>query len=61
MDLDLNEAQLEFRDEVRAWLRRNVGTEPLAPSSTPEGFAAHRAWERRLYEAGYAAISWPRV
>ncbi len=61
VDLDLNEAQLEFRDEVRAWLRRNVGTEPLAPSSTPEGFAAHRAWERRLYEAGYAAISWPRV
>jgi len=59
VDLDLNPAQLAFRDEVRAWLEAEVPADPLPPSSTPEGFAAHRRWEQRLYDAGYAAIAWP--
>jgi len=61
VDLDLSAEQEAFRDEVRAWLVANVPVEPLPPSSTAEGFAAHREWERRLSEAGYAAISWPKV
>ncbi len=61
MDLNLTDEQQAFRDEVRAWLQANVPGEPLPPTSTPEGFAAHRDWERRLYDAGYAAISWPRA
>jgi alkylation response protein AidB-like acyl-CoA dehydrogenase len=60
MDLNLTPGQQAFRDEIRAWLQESVPAEPLAPTSTPEGFAQHRAWEKRLYEAGYAAISWPR-
>jgi alkylation response protein AidB-like acyl-CoA dehydrogenase len=59
MDLELAPGQAAFRDELRAWLRENVPADPLEPSSTPEGFEAHRRWERRLYEAGYAALSWP--
>ncbi len=61
MDLNLTDAQLAFRDEVEAWLAEHVPREPLPPSYTEEGFAAHRAWEQQLYEAGYAAIHWPRA
>lgn len=59
MDLELTTEQRAFRDEVRAWLEANVPSEALPPSGTPEGLAAHRAWERRLYDAGYAAVHWP--
>jgi alkylation response protein AidB-like acyl-CoA dehydrogenase len=61
MDLDLTDEQRAFREEVRSWLATNTPREPLPPSSTEEGFRAHRAWEKRLYEAGYAAIHWPRA
>jgi alkylation response protein AidB-like acyl-CoA dehydrogenase len=59
MDLNLTDDQQAFRDEVRAWLQANVPSQPLPPSTTPEGFAEHRAWERTLFDAGYAAIHWP--
>lgn len=61
MDLDLTPDQRAFREEARAWLAANVPSEPLVADSTPEGFAQHRAWEKRLYEAGYAAIGWPKA
>jgi alkylation response protein AidB-like acyl-CoA dehydrogenase len=59
MDLNLTEEQLAFRDEVRGWLAENVPAEPLRPQTTPEGFAAHREWERKLFDAGWSAIHWP--
>ena len=61
MDLNLTDEQRAFRDEVRAWLEANVPAEPLDTSGSPEGFEAHRAWEKQLYEAGYAAIHWPKA
>jgi len=61
MDLELTAHQQAFRDEVRAWLEAHVPAEPLPPLSTPEGQQAHRAWERSLYEGGYAAIAWPKA
>ncbi len=60
MDLNLTDDQTAFRSEVAGWLKNNVPTEPLAASETEAGFRAHRAWERKLYDAGYAAISWPK-
>lgn len=59
MDLKLNDRQLSFRDEVRTWLQANVPSEKFAPYSTEEGLAQHRAWERKLFDAGLAAIHWP--
>jgi alkylation response protein AidB-like acyl-CoA dehydrogenase len=59
MDLTLTPEQETFRDEVRGWLEANVPREELPPASTPEGLEAHQAWERQLYEAGYAAVHWP--
>jgi alkylation response protein AidB-like acyl-CoA dehydrogenase len=61
MDLNLTSEQQAFRDEIRAWLEREVPREPLPSSATQEGFALHQAWEKKLYDAGYAAISWPEA
>ncbi len=58
MDLALTAEQEAFQFEVRSWLAANVPG-PLVPAGVPEGFAAHLAWERRLHEAGFAAIHWP--
>ncbi|MFC9972844.1 acyl-CoA dehydrogenase family protein [Spirillospora sp. NPDC127200] len=59
MDLDFPAGQEAFRAEVRDWLAANVPAEPLPSLETGEGFAAHRAWERRLGEARLSAVSWP--
>lgn len=59
MDLTLDRKQMEFRDEIRSWLESNVPGEKFESVSTVEGLAQHRAWERRLYDAGFAAINWP--
>jgi alkylation response protein AidB-like acyl-CoA dehydrogenase len=61
MDLNLTSEQETFRSEVRAWLEANVPSQPLNTSATPEGFAEHKAWEKKLYQAGFAAISWPKA
>jgi alkylation response protein AidB-like acyl-CoA dehydrogenase len=52
-------AQDAFRAEVRDWLERNVPAEALASFDTREGFEAHRAWEQRLNQGGYAMVPWP--
>jgi alkylation response protein AidB-like acyl-CoA dehydrogenase len=59
MNLDLSPAEIEFREEVREWLARNV------PKEKPpeEGLAMREfdlAWQRRQYEGGWAGISWPK-
>ncbi|MEC3974827.1 acyl-CoA dehydrogenase family protein [Amycolatopsis sp. H20-H5] len=60
MDLELDEHAVAFRDEARAWLARNVPREPLASFDTAEGFEQHRGWERKLADARWSAVSWPR-
>jgi alkylation response protein AidB-like acyl-CoA dehydrogenase len=51
-----------FRAELRAWLDATL---PGLPDPPPfEDWAAKRAydtgWQRRLHDAGYAGISWPK-
>jgi alkylation response protein AidB-like acyl-CoA dehydrogenase len=60
VDLTYPEADQEFRAQAREWLRANVPAVPLPSGDTREGFAAHVEWERRLFEAGWAVVSWPR-
>ncbi|GIE35688.1 putative acyl-CoA dehydrogenase FadE [Actinoplanes italicus] len=59
MNLDLDAEAVAFRDLVRAFLGENVLSAPLPAVDTPAGAAAHRAWERKLADAGLAAVSWP--
>ncbi|MFI0859831.1 acyl-CoA dehydrogenase family protein [Streptomyces smyrnaeus] len=61
MDLQFSAAEEDFRAEARAWLRAHVPDAPLPSLETAEGFAAHRSWERELYEGGWAVVSWPRA
>src|SRR5207244_10570815 len=49
-----------FRAEARAWLREHAPTH-LPPSGTPEGFAAHLAWEQQLFAARWSVVAWPRA
>lgn len=59
MDLTFTPEQQAFRKEVRAWLGANVPKQPLPSFDTPEGFQAHREWERKLNAAGWAMVPWP--
>lgn len=59
MDLGVDPAREAFRAEVRGWLAANVPDPPLPSLDTPAGFAAHRDWERRLFDAGLAVVTWP--
>jgi alkylation response protein AidB-like acyl-CoA dehydrogenase len=59
MDLTFSEQESAFRDELRSWLAEN----PPDPEPTQGGEDAHyawrRDWQRRLYDAGWAAPHWP--
>lgn len=59
MDLTWSPAEEAFRAEVRAWLTAHVPAEPLPSGDTREGFARHLEWERELYDARWAVVSWP--
>jgi alkylation response protein AidB-like acyl-CoA dehydrogenase len=58
MDLRWSEPEEAFRAEARAWLTENV-PHGLPSGDTPDGFKAHLEWERRLYDARWAVVSWP--
>lgn len=60
MRLEYTERQKAFRKEIRDWLAAHVPSEPLRSFDTEEGFAQHRAWERKLSGAGLSAVTWPR-
>ena len=59
MDLTFSDAEEAFRTECRSWLEANVPESPLPSGDTREGFAAHLEWERALFGARLAVVSWP--
>ena len=61
MDLTYTRAEEAFRSEARAWLEAHVPREPWPSGDTAEGFALHRTWEKKLFEARWAVVSWPRA
>jgi alkylation response protein AidB-like acyl-CoA dehydrogenase len=60
MDLNFSASEQAFRRECRAWLESNAPREPLPSGDTAEGFARHLDWEHALFDAGWAAVSWPK-
>jgi alkylation response protein AidB-like acyl-CoA dehydrogenase len=59
MDLTFSVDEERFRVDCRGWLETHVPTPPLPSGDTREGFAAHLEWERTLFDARYAVVSWP--
>jgi alkylation response protein AidB-like acyl-CoA dehydrogenase len=64
VDLNLTPQELAFRDEVRAWFAANVPKDWVkrrnAEESMEARFAYLKAWQRKLFDAGWAGISWPK-
>src|SRR5436305_9063129 len=63
MDLTLTSQELAFRDEVRAWLHANVPEnwdKHRTEDDMRERFNFLRAWQKRVYDAGWVGISWPK-
>ncbi len=65
MHLSYSPNEERFRDEVRAWLTANL---PADPEGIEDGTSENmdrwmsflQDWQRKLYEAGWAGISWPK-
>ncbi len=61
MDLNDTPEQAAYRAEARAWLEANRQDAPSRSGSYEDRsyVDARRAWQRRLAEAGLAAVTWP--
>lgn len=59
MNLTFTAEQETLRDEVRAWLRDNIPPEPRPPSTEAAARDFDLAWQRTLYDGGWAGVSWP--
>ncbi|MHB1418992.1 MAG: acyl-CoA dehydrogenase [Bacillota bacterium] len=65
MDFEFTPQEEAFRLEFRTWLRANLppgwldGDHRL-PSDAKERELFLRAWQRKLYDGGWAGIAWPR-
>ena len=63
MDFDLTPAEETFRDEARAWLRANRpgwADDEREDGGAGDWLERRRDWQRRLHEAGYIGLNWPR-
>jgi alkylation response protein AidB-like acyl-CoA dehydrogenase len=66
VDFSLTAEQEAFRRHVRAWLADNMPREwtqrltATAEVPRPEAYEFLRDWQRRLYEAGFIGLTWPR-
>jgi alkylation response protein AidB-like acyl-CoA dehydrogenase len=58
MDLSYSPQEEHFRAQLRTWLQTNPpGPEP---ERMDQWVAYGKAWQRRLYEAGWCGIAWPK-
>src|SRR6266511_3491806 len=54
MDLNYTPEDVAFRKQVRAWLEQNL------PRESIRTLEQRRAWHRKLYDAGYLGMGWPK-
>jgi alkylation response protein AidB-like acyl-CoA dehydrogenase len=64
MDLNFTHDEEQFRQKVRKFLEENVPKSGLSTArempEDKERLAKAKAWQRKLYDAGYVALSWPK-
>lgn len=58
MEIAFSTEEQHFREECRAWLHANVPAEKR-PLHAEEAIAFDKAWQRRLFDSGWAGINWP--
>ena len=61
VDLNFTDTEKAFRTECSAWLAANVPKQSFKSGDTKEGYAQHLEWEHTLFDAGWAAVSWPKA
>ena len=54
MDLNYSPEDREFRATTRRWLDANI------PKQDLKTLDERKAWHRKLYEAGYVGMLWPK-
>ena len=64
MELAYSKTDEAFRKEVRSWLKKNLPKKDKAVSELmphdPARVRLAKEWQRKLYDAGYVAMSWPK-
>ena len=62
MDFRDTPEEAAFRSELRSWLEENLpdGWRELSPSRTRWNADVSREWSKKLYEAGYVGLTWPK-
>lgn len=61
MDIRFTADEARFREEVRTWLHENRPDERHPPfHDLPACREYDLAWQRHLYESGWAGIAWPK-
>src|SRR5262245_32511224 len=64
MELSYSKEDEAFRKEVRTWLKHNLPKKDKSISDLmphdPERVRRAKEWQRKLYDAGYVAMNWPK-
>ena len=58
MDIRFSPEEQRFRGECREWLHANVPSE-RRPIDAADAIGFDKAWQRQLFDAGWAGINWP--
>ncbi len=58
MDMTFSKEEVQFREEARAWLSENAPKEKRPPAG-PAMREYDLAWQKKMFEAGWAGINWP--
>ena len=62
MDFKDSPEQAEFRKEVQAWLKANAKpkTKDTVRGNQEDRYEQAKAWYKKVFDAGYACITWPK-
>lgn len=59
MDITFSPAEEEFRRRAREWIEANKPASPPPENDLQTRRAFDLAWQRQMFDAGWAGISWP--
>ena len=60
MDIKFSPEEESFRQQARAWLETNKPKDPPPENDLRKRREYDLAWQRRMYDGGWAGISWPK-